>query len=328
MTPAARRHYVPLLQRVAGLNALLVIAAVVVTIAVLAPGRVSARALDAEVLVALAAVALVVLANVYLLRRVIGPVQSLTELARQVDLTNLSQRMPDAEPTSEAGELALTFNEMLSRLEAERRESTGRVLRAQEAERLRIAQELHDQVGQELTAVLLGVSRISSQVPPELEQEVVAVRDAVRSSLQDVRRIAVELRPEALDDLGLVGALAVLAERFWQRLGLEVEEDIAPELPRLTKDVELVTYRVAQEALTNVARHSASSVCELTLGSENGELILTVRDQGLGLSPDQAPGTGMRGMRERAALIGARLEIRNRPSGSGCEVRLQVPLQT
>src|SRR5205807_10076485 len=138
-------------QRLAALNALLVISAVIVTIAVLAPERVSARALDAEVIVALAAVALVVLANVYLLRRAIGPVQSLTELARQVDLTNLGQRMPDAEPTSEAGELALTFNEMLSRLEAERRESTGRVLRAQEAERLRIAQELHDQVGQELT---------------------------------------------------------------------------------------------------------------------------------------------------------------------------------
>jgi two-component system, NarL family, sensor histidine kinase UhpB len=326
MTRVARPRYVPLLQRVAGLNALLVISAVIVTIAVLAPQRVSAQALDAEVIVALAAVALVVLANVYLLRRVIGPVQSLTELARQVDLTNLGQRLPEARPDSEAGELALTFNEMLSRLEAERRESTGRVLRAQEAERLRIAQELHDQVGQELTAVLLGVSRISSQAPRELELEVAVVREAVRNSLEEVRRIAVELRPEALDDLGLVGALAVLAERFWQRLGLKVDEQIAPDLPPLSDDTELVVYRVAQEALTNVARHSASSECELALGLQTGQLNLSVVDHGLGLPSDHTPGTGMRGMHERAALIGARLEITNRSSGSGCEVRLQVPL--
>lgn len=326
MASVVRRRYVPLLQRVAGLNALLVVAAVIVTIAVLAPDRVSARALDIELIVTLTAVGLVVLANVVLLRRVIGPVESLTELARRVDLAHLGQRMPDADPTSEAGELAATFNEMLSRLEAERRESTARVLRAQEAERLRIAQELHDQVGQQLTAVLLSVSRISAQAPPHLEGEVATVREAVRNSLEDVRRIAVELRPEALDDLGLVGALAVLAERLWQRLGLDVTEQIAPELPPLPPDTELVVYRVAQEALTNVARHSASRECALTLEHVDGHVTLTVRDNGLGLPPNHVPGTGIRGMRERAVLIGATLEIRNRPTGSGCEVRLDVPL--
>ena len=122
--------------------------------------------------------------------------------------------MPGAAQDSEAGELALTFNEMLSRLESERCESTGRVLRAQEGERLRIAQELHDQVGQELTVVLLGLGRISSQAPPGLGDEVITLQNAVRNSLDDVRRIAIELRPEALDELGLASALAVLAERF------------------------------------------------------------------------------------------------------------------
>ncbi|MGH3264237.1 MAG: HAMP domain-containing protein, partial [Trebonia sp.] len=116
----------------------------------------SSRAVDAEALALVAAVALVVLANVYLLRRIVGPVQALTAVARRVDLGRPGQRMPAAEPTSEAGELAASFNEMLGRLEAQRREATGRVLAAQEAERLRIAQELHDQVGQQLTAVLLG----------------------------------------------------------------------------------------------------------------------------------------------------------------------------
>jgi two-component system, NarL family, sensor histidine kinase UhpB len=321
-----RRRYVPLLYRVAAINALLMVAAVTLTIVVLAPQKISVLALDEEVLVVLAAVALVVLANVYLLRRVVGPVQALTTFARRVDYSSLGQRISAAEPTSEAGELALTFNEMLERLQIERRESTGRVLRAQEDERLRIAQELHDQVGQELTAVLLGLSRLGAQAPPCLEEEILAVQDAVRDSLEDVRRIAVELRPEALDDLGLSSALAVLADRFSEQLGLEVSEHIPVHLPAMPPEVELVVYRVAQEALTNVARHSASSQAELTLERDHDRLLLIVRDDGLGLPAGNTPGTGMRGMRERAALIGARLEIRNRPSESGCEVRLEVPL--
>jgi two-component system sensor histidine kinase UhpB len=322
-----RGRYLPLLYRAAGINALLVVAAVAVTIAVLAPGKVSSLALDEEVLVLVLAVALVVLANVYLLRRVVGPVQALTAFVRQVDFSSLRQRMPGAARNSEAGELALTFNEMLMRLESERRESTGRVLRAQESERLRIAQELHDQVGQELTVVLLGLSRMSSQAPPALGEEVIMVQHAVRKSLDDVRRIAIELRPEALDDLGLANALAVLAERFAEQLGLEISDRIAPDLPPLPEETELVVYRVAQEALTNVARHSASSRADLTLEHTDSRLTLTVRDYGLGLPRHVTAGTGMRGMRERATLIGAALEVGTRRSGPGCEVRLEVPLE-
>ncbi|MGI8506581.1 MAG: HAMP domain-containing sensor histidine kinase [Solirubrobacteraceae bacterium] len=209
-----RRGYLPLLQRVAGLNALLALAAVTITAVVLAPRKVSSFAVDEEVVVLVAAVGLVVLVNVYLLRRVVGPVQALTALARRVDLTSPGQRIAAAEPTSEAGELAVTFNEMLERLQTERWEAIGRVLAAQEAERLRFAQELHDQVGQQLTAVLLGLSRVQSRAPDELQDDVLAVQDVVRAGLEDVRRIAIELRPEALDDLGLVSAVAVLAERF------------------------------------------------------------------------------------------------------------------
>ncbi|MDQ2895272.1 MAG: HAMP domain-containing protein, partial [Actinomycetota bacterium] len=134
------------------MNVLLVLASVVITVVVLAPRKISSFAVDEEIVVLVAAVGLVVLANVYLLRRVVGPVQALTALARRVDLTSPGQRISAAQPTSEAGELAVTFNEMLQRLQTERWEATGRVLAAQEAERLRIAQELHDQVGQQLTA--------------------------------------------------------------------------------------------------------------------------------------------------------------------------------
>jgi two-component system, NarL family, sensor histidine kinase UhpB len=326
--PAAEHghRYLPLLHRIAGINVLLVVAAVGVTIVVLAPGRISSLAQSEEAAVVLAAVAFVVVANLVLLRRVVGPVQALTAFARQVDYSNLGQRVAGAKPTSEAGELALTFNEMLTRLEAERRESTGRVLRAQESERLRIAQELHDQVGQELTAVLLGLARVSSRVPETVRQDVLSVQEAVRRSLEDVRRIAVELRPEALDDLGLASALAVLCERFARQLDIEVAGYIAPDLPPLPREVELVVYRVAQESLTNVVRHSASSRAELTLSQTGNALVLSVVDYGLGLPADGIPGIGMRGMQERAALIGASLTIANRRVGSGCEVHLEVPL--
>src|SRR5205085_11057824 len=134
--------------------------------------------------------------------RIVRPVQQLTALARTVDLTDPRPPVPDAEPDSEAGELAVTFNEMLRRLQAERREATGRVLAGQEAERLRIAQELHDQVGQELTAVLLLLSRLERRVPGELRPSLRDVQNSVRVGLEDVRRIAIELRPEALEDLG------------------------------------------------------------------------------------------------------------------------------
>jgi two-component system, NarL family, sensor histidine kinase UhpB len=321
------RHYVPLVQRVTAVNVLLVLAAVVVTILVLAPHRLSSFAVDAEVAVIVGAIALVVLANVYLVRHLVGPVQAVTNLARRVDLARPGQRLPGAEATSEAGELALRFNEMLARLEAERREATGRVLAAQEAERLRIAQELHDQVGQELTAVLLGLSRLQAHAPESLQPNLLAVQELVRTSVEDVRRIAIELRPEALDDLGLVSALTVLAGRFEERLGLEVRLEIEPDLPELSPDAELVIYRIAQEALTNVARHSGVDQAELALVHCDGWLTLTVMDRGRGLPAGYAPGTGMRGMRERAALVGATVEVGTLFDARGCEVRLDIPVE-
>jgi two-component system sensor histidine kinase UhpB len=320
---ARRRRYLPLLQRVAGINTLLLLAAVGVTIVVLVPGHESTYRIDEEGVVLVVAVALVIVLNVLLLRRVVRPLQRLTALARTVDLTD--PRPPVDEPVadSEAGELALTFNEMLARLRTERREATGRVLTAQEAERLRIAQELHDQVGQELTAVLLLLSSLESKAPRELRSAVLEAQNSVRASLEDVRRIAIDLRPEALDDLGLQSALAVLADRFAERSGLEVFCQFSEELPDLSPDAELVVYRVAQESLTNIARHSGAGAAELSLQSEDERVVLTIRDRGRGLPADNPPGSGIRGMRERAGLIGATLQFRD--ADPGVEVRLEVP---
>jgi two-component system, NarL family, sensor histidine kinase UhpB len=314
---------VPLVYRVAGVNASVLVAAVAVTLVVLAPRKFSSFAAD-EALVLTAALALVALVNLIVLRRIVRPLETLTSLARRVDLTRPGARMPGAAASSEAGELALTFNEMLARLETERREATGRVLAAQESERLRIALELHDQVGQELTAVLLGLARVRSLTADPLRGDVEDIQEAVRASLEDVRRIALELRPEALDDLGLVSALAVLCERFAQRTGIGVSQHLDERLPELGHEEELVVYRVAQEALTNVARHSGADHAELRLSARNGDLMVSVSDRGRGLGAGGEPGTGIRGMRERAALIGATLDVGPNADGVGCAVTLLV----
>jgi two-component system sensor histidine kinase UhpB len=320
-----RRRYVSLFQRVAAINALLLLLAVALTIVILVPGHESSYRVDEEGVVLLAAVVLVVIVNLVLLRRVVGPVQRLTALARKVELTEPTPALPDAEPSSEAGELAHTLHQMLVRLGAERREATGRVLAGQEAERLRIAQELHDQVGQELTAVLLLLSRLHTRAPEELRAAVLEVQDSVRASLEDVRRIAIELRPEALADLGLASALSVLCDRFAERSGLDVACAVDDPLPALEASTELAIYRVAQEALTNVARHSGSDRAELSLRPQDGQVVLTVRDHGQGLANGRPPGSGMRGMRERAGLVGATLEIHDAQPGT--EVRLRVPFE-
>jgi two-component system sensor histidine kinase UhpB len=288
---------------------------------------VAAFRVDAEGALVVVLVLVMVAVNVYVLRRIVGPVQTLTALARRVDLTGRGEQMPVPASASEARELAVTFNEMLERLQAERREATGRVLAGQEAERLRIAQELHDQVGQELTAVLLGLARVEAGVAGDLRENVGEVQEAVRESLEGIRKIAIELRPEALDDLGLESALAVLSERLAERTGLRVVLRVDPELPTLAPEVELVVYRVAQEALTNVVRHAATPEAELVLDDDEGELVLTVSDHGRGLVGGRADGTGIRGMRERATLVGGRLTVEPNGAGGGCRVRLSVPLE-
>jgi two-component system sensor histidine kinase UhpB len=183
-------------------------------------------------------------------------------------------------------------------------------------------------VGQTLTAVLLQLSRLEQRVSDDLSGELREAQEAARASLEDVRRIATELRPETLDDLGLASALAALGDGFGQRAGLRVERSIQSDLPQLDGESELVVYRVAQEALTNVARHAGSQAARLTLTSDGEQLTLTVRDYGRGLPSEYVPdGTGARGMRERAGLIGAALTIGRPREGAGTELRLDVPLR-
>ena len=202
--------------------------------------------------------------NLLLLRRAFAPLRQLTAFARRIDPLNPGPRVQVGGGASEAAELADAFNEMLDRLEAERRDSVGRALAAQEGERLRVAQELHDGVGQTLTGVVLQLGRAARHVPDEAREGVLEAQETARDSLEEVRRIARDLRPEALDDLGLASALRVLGERVGQQSGLVVDVHVQPGL-EFDEQAELVVYRVAQEALTNVARHAGAARAEVRL---------------------------------------------------------------
>jgi two-component system, NarL family, sensor histidine kinase UhpB len=288
----------------------------------LSPATVSWPIALAEAVVLVAGLAAILVVNLLLVRRSLAPLERLTGLMHRVDLLRPGQRLELTGP-AEVRELGTVFNEMLDRLELERHESGWDAFQAQEAERKRVAQELHDEVGQAMTAVMLQLSRLAKRAPAELEDELREAQETTRASLDDVRRIARQLRPEALDDLGLVPALAALAKTFTDRTELRVDRRLDEDLPPLSKQAELALFRVAQEGLTNAARHSGSSRIDLWLESLPDEVMLRVRDHGRGIN-GALPGSGMRGMRERALLVGGDLTIKTAAGGGG-EVRLRVP---
>lgn len=261
--------------------------------------------------------------NVVLLRVSFKPLGRVTRLMRRVDLLLPGQRLA-LSGSGEIAELIKAFNDMLDRLEGERRVSAGRVLAGQESERRRIAQELHDEIGQSLTAVLLQLKRAEAGAPAEIRPRLLDAQEAARSSLEEVRRIAQRLRPGVLDDLGLVSALIAYSSDFAERTGVRIERSFSPGLPPISKEAELAVYRIAQESLTNVARHAGARRVWLSLEPSRAGLRLRVADDGHGLNGVRPDGGGVRGMRERALLVGADFAIGAR-DGAGVEVTLDVP---
>ena len=321
----ARRYIRPssLLRRLLATNAAVIGAATLFLS--LSPARVPSPGSFESVLALVAGMSAMVAANLFLLRRALSPLRRLTELMHRVDLLTPGERIPVFGHDTELMELAQAFNEMLERLERERRESTGRAVAAEEQERRRIARELHDEIGQGLTAALLQLEIATKAAPPELAPKLSGAMESVRGSLEEARALASRLRPEALDDLGLVSALSSLGNRLAEQTGIDIQLDLNSDLPKLRPDDEIVVYRVAQEALTNVLRHARTGRVEVCLRSLDGVVRLSVVDDGVGLGRSAAGG-GMRGMRERALLIGAKLEVKSR-TGAGVAVTLDVPTE-
>ncbi|HEU4978661.1 MAG TPA: histidine kinase [Solirubrobacteraceae bacterium] len=301
------------------------VALVLVAVLLIAtPVRISARIALVEAVILVAGLGLILAMDFLLLRRAFRPLERLAARMETVDLLRPGQRLPDVRGGA-IGRVVRAFNDMLDRLEAERRESGGRTLAAQEAERARIARGLHDEVGQVLTGVLLELGALAPAVAGERQGELAETKASVRQALEEVRRIARELRPEMLEHLGLVSALTELSRVLSRQSGLRIDLELEQALPALTEEAELAIYRVAQESLTNVARHAGATRVTVRLESGLESVVLTVSDDGRGFGDGGQPERhgGITGMRERALLVGGALAIRPR-AGGGVEVRFEV----
>ncbi|MFE6940457.1 HAMP domain-containing sensor histidine kinase [Streptomyces chartreusis] len=309
--------------RIFGLNA--VVLGIATALLLWAPVTVSVPVLLTEAMILVGGLAVMLVANGTLLRWGLAPLDRLTRLMTTVDLLRPGQRLPvPGAAGSEVAELIRTFNAMLDRLEHERATSSARALLAQEAERRRIAQELHDEVGQSMTAILLVLKRAADDAPEPLREDLQQAQEITRESLDEVRRLVRRLRPGVLEDLGLVSALTSLSQDFATHTGLRVVRRLDSDLPALDHESELVLYRVAQESLTNAARHADARRVEVSLHGADGAVVLEIADDGRGIEA-ACEGAGIRGMRERALLAGATLDITSTP-GTGTRIRLTAPV--
>lgn len=219
------------------------------------------------------------------------------------------------------------YDAMLRDLRDEQDRTNAAMLAGQEAERLRISRELHDEAGQSLTVALLTLRSTADDADPELRRRIEDSGEHVRQALDLVRAVARRLRPGVLEDLGLQSALAALSQELTSAAGVEVRRAFTPGLSGLSAEAELVVYRVAQEAMTNIARHARARSAELTLTKQGDRAVLRVSDDGSGIPTTPRPDSaGLTGMHERARLAGGTLTVARGPGDRGTVVELVLPL--
>jgi two-component system sensor histidine kinase UhpB len=272
---------------------------------------------------------LLLVVNMLVLRRRFSPLEELIERLEEIDPTQPNAQFVVPRTTVEEVErLATAFRRLLRRIEDERRRSGRLVLRAQEEERRRLARDLHDEVNQALTAILLRLQALSEDAPPELAEQIAQLKGLVNQAMTELLRLARQLRPASLDDMGLIAAIEGQIARFGDQTSIQAtfHHEGAPEA--LTEDQQTVIYRVVQEALSNTAQHSGATFVdfELRVFPSHG-VELRVRDNGRGFDARESPdggGIGLSGMAERARLVGGELTVTSSP-GSGTRVRLYIP---
>ena len=283
-----------------------------------------AVSLEGLLMIALA-VSGVILLNSILLRRRLEPMDRLVDTMSSVDLVSPGTRADVSRgAASEVKRLSSDFNRMLARLEDERRDAGRAVLRAQEQERSRIAQDLHDEVNQALTGILLRLQATIGAAPPGLQDELRETQQLATQAMEELLHLARQLRPTALDDHGLVPALASQVGDFGERTGIRSSFRRHGPIPPLSDEEQLVIYRVTQESLSNVAQHASASHVDVEL-SFVGRTVLRVRDDGGGFLPTMngRARLGLSGMRERALLVGGTLTVFSEP-GDGTTIELTM----
>ncbi|MEA2159638.1 MAG: two-component system, NarL family, sensor histidine kinase UhpB [Solirubrobacteraceae bacterium] len=313
----------PLLAQVLAVNLLLVAGTVLVaTIALDAQASNVIR--GREFLVLGLAIVATLLGNWLLLRRRFEPLDQLISAMERTDLAGpQTPALPDHRSDSaEVQRLEVAFGRMVSRLEAERKQAGKAAIQAQERERRRIAQDLHDEVNQALTAVILRLQASIERAPHELRKELIETKRLSGQAMEELLNLARQLRPAVLDDHGLIPALHSQVRDFAEQTGVRAKFNARGALPRLTPEQQLVIYRVTQESLSNVVQHAGAKAVDVEL-SFIGRTVLRVSDDGRGFTGPRNGGLGLSGMRERALLAGGQLSIWSDP-GHGTRVELTI----
>ncbi|HEX3262350.1 MAG TPA: sensor histidine kinase [Solirubrobacterales bacterium] len=319
-----------LLTQVLLANLILMVAAVV-AIAIAGNPSLDVSAHPALALILGLAVVLMILVNVMMLQRRFRPLERLVEEMERVDLSrpgaNLRIPADGLGASEEVERLNRAFRRMLARLEAERRRTSSTALAAQEQERARVARDLHDEVNQSLTGLLLRLEAARAKAPVEVAHELAETKALANQAMEELLLLARQLRPTALDDLGLKAALAGHVKELGRRTSIDADFESEGNFLGLPADVQLVVYRVAQEALSNAAQHSGADHVRVRLVRAGDRVELVVEDDGSGFTFDEAArGLGIAGMRERALLVDGDVQVESR-LGTGTSVRLTVPLE-
>jgi len=325
LTPPHRRRGDSLIGQVVAANVVLV--TLTVFAASLAAGLdLSSRAQRWQFVVLALVIVLTFCVNLWMLQRRFGPLEHLIERIERIDPAEPATFEIPGDPVAEIDRLAESFRRLLRRVDDERRRSGKLVLRAQEEERRRVARDLHDEVNQALTAILLRLEALAQDTPPDRFEEVAELKRLASQAMDELLNLARQLRPAALDDHGLLAAIESQLQAFSERTGISarLRTDGSPE--GLDEERQTALYRVTQEALVNAGRHGGATRVDVELATRGGGAELRVRDDGDGFEPAAArsDGLGLQGMAERARLVGGELDVRSAP-GAGTEITMRLP---
>jgi two-component system, NarL family, sensor histidine kinase UhpB len=324
---------VPVLYRVLIVNCIFLLVGALLGTALLSQTHSAARA-PALVGFVITGLLLSIVVNFVLLKIAFHPLTRLRETMRRVQSGDMLLRAPITGYDPDADELAATFNAMVAALDELSRSRAAQILRAQEAERKRIARELHDETSQALTSLLISVAVLENQInDPETKEQIERVRAIAHQTLHAIRNLSIDLRPSALDDLGLLPALRWYIKEYQQKVGIPVDFSAQGFKHRYAPEAETALYRIVQEALTNSAKHAQATHISVALREGDGQAYVSIHDDGQGFdvatllkAPMAERGLGLMGMRERAALLNGSVAIDSHPGG-GTAIEVAIPLQ-
>ena len=278
-----------------------------------------------------------ILLNYLMVKLAFRPLDDVSETMKAIRAGHRGIRVPEVTDDPQIEELSKSLNSMLDSLELQRKRAAASVIKAQEDERKRIARELNDETSQSLTGLVIGIRMVEELVPdsiPEIKERLDNINQLAHQTLNEVHHMATRLRPSVLDDLGLPAALRSYGKEFTENTGIPVDVQLLAMIQRLSPEMETVLYRVVQEALTNIARHSEATKCRVTLQRKESVVQGVIEDNGKGFEPQtvmlsdaKGSGLGLHGMKERIELVGGSLEFESRP-GEGSTIFIEVPLKT